>query len=60
MAKQEKVRACAYCNNQGFSVAWWRLGARVTAYSSLFIKGEKVYQCKYCDKPENAPKAPKQ
>ena len=59
MAKQQKKQKCAYCGDRGWDKKWMDLGYHVSCYSPLFTERSGVYQCWYCDLPENAPKAPR-
>lgn len=54
----KKKATCNYCNDTGWSVRAYRFGWHVAGHSGLFQKGEKVYQCPYCNKPVDAEKAP--
>jgi hypothetical protein len=56
----KKKVTCVYCADEGWSIRAYRFGWHVAGHSSLFHKGEDVYQCPYCNKPVDAPKPPEE
>lgn len=55
---KKPATTCAYCNDKGWSKKWAKDGYRISGYNARFKVGEEVYQCPYCNKPENSEPAP--